>query len=227
MDVAPFAHARTCDMKFCAAAAPCSWRFGLLVLDAPCLEPRPELQVAEELATSRRRTSCAPGRPACCVLQRPVAQVLHATAPTAMISTSRQALRCRARPGSCGRRAGRAAACASSRPMRRELVGVVDRAQFVAAAGSRRRSRGPAAARGTGTSRLAPGAATSCAGSRPASDERRISGSVNAAAAAKSLLVVQADADAVGDAAAAAGALVGRRLAIGSTCSCSTLLRKL
>ena len=47
----------------------------------------------------------------------------------------------------------------------------------------------------------------------PASDERRISGSVKRGRAAKSLLVVQADADAVGDAAAAAGALVGRGLA--------------
>jgi hypothetical protein len=46
-----------------------------------------------------------------------------------------------------------------------------------------------------------------------------------ARAAVEVLFVVQADADAVGHAAAAAGALVGRRLADGSTCSCSTLLR--
>ena len=47
----------------------------------------------------------------------------------------------------------------------------------------------------------------------PASDERRISGSVNFGRAGEVVLVVEADADAVGDAPAAAGALVRRRLA--------------
>ncbi len=47
----------------------------------------------------------------------------------------------------------------------------------------------------------------------PASDERRISGSVKRGRPAKSSLVVEADADAVGHAAAAPGALVGRGLA--------------
>ena len=45
-----------------------------------------------------------------------------------------------------------------------------------------------------------------------ASDERRISGSVYFGRAAKSVVVVQAHADARGDAAAAARALIGRRL---------------
>ena len=47
----------------------------------------------------------------------------------------------------------------------------------------------------------------------PASDERRISGSVKLGRAGEVLLVVEPDADAVGDAAAAAGALVRRGLA--------------
>ena len=46
----------------------------------------------------------------------------------------------------------------------------------------------------------------------PASDERTISGSVNCGRACD-LLVVEPDADAVGDPAGAPGALVGRRLA--------------
>ena len=214
MDVAPLAHAARRDEVLRAAAARACGCDSLCVRHgrrARRSSHFQSLQVAEELATSRRRTSRAPGRPPAAA----PAAGRAGPAPTARwrspaLRRARRASRAarimRPTRGSSGRRA-------SSRPIGVSCVRVVDRAELVAAAGSRRRSRAAAAARGTGSPRRRRGRSDFMRRITPASDERRISGSVKRGRAVEVLLVVQPDADAVGHAAAAAGALVGRRLA--------------
>ena len=96
---------------------------------------------------------------------------------------------------------------------RRQLVGVVDRAQLVeqlVAVGDRA-ARGGGSRNGKSSTR--PRRSDFMRRITPASEERRISGIGEARPRGEVGLVVQADADAVGHAAAAAGALVGRGLA--------------
>ncbi len=203
-------------MKFWRSS--CSyWRLRELVLGLAPRAPPPRTRPATSTAagsprtrSSRRRTSRAAGRPACCSsIGR------SRTSCTRQRAGDHQHLgkRRRSRASRIMRPTrGSSGSCASSPPIGGELVVVVHRAQLVeqlVAVGDRAARRRIDEGKVLHHAQVQRLHAQDHAGQRRAQDFR-----VGEARRGREvLLVVEADADAVGHAAAAAGALVGRRLA--------------